>query len=287
MRVVLSRKGFDSVAGRGASPIMGDGRMVSMPIPEWQTTAAPDGPTFEDTMVPGTEPTTYAELGRRCRLRAATGPAHVDPDLVPGARPRLEGWRASLGQADAAAGHLRNQNVGPGDLFLFFGLYAPLGPRGLRRHDWFHALFGYLQIAEVLDLHAQPSIPDWLSDHPHLSAGAMATYRPNLLYVSRERLDFAPDQPGWGVFNYQPDLRLTPAGATTRTELELPACFGPDAGTTVSYLPGHLWSDIGGERVRVEFRGNKQEMVCSGSEATADWARELVMATPRWAPAST
>jgi hypothetical protein len=91
MRVVLSRKGFDSVAGRGASPILGDGRMVSMPIPEWQTTAAPSGPTYEDTVVPGLEPTTYAELGRRCRLRAATGPAHVDPDLVPAARPASAG----------------------------------------------------------------------------------------------------------------------------------------------------------------------------------------------------
>lgn len=270
MRVVLSRKGFDSVAGGGASPIMGDGRMVSMPIPEPESTAAPDGPTFEDTMVTGSEPITYAKLGEQCGLPKATGPAHVDPDLVPGARPRLEGWRASLGQANNAASHLRNQNVGPGDLFVFFGLYAPLGPGGLRRDDWFHALWGYLQVDQVLDLHARPSIPDWLAGHSHLSAGAMATYWRNLLYVARERLDFAPDQPGWGVFNYQTDLRLTPAGATTRTELELQAFFGPDAGTTVTYLPGHLWSDIGGGRVRVEFCGNKQEMVCTGNEAVPD-----------------
>jgi hypothetical protein len=78
----------------------------------------------------------------------------------------------------------------------------------------------------------------------------------------------------------------SPAGATTRTELELPACFGPDAGTAVTYLPQHLWSGISGERVRVKFRGNKQEMVCSGSDAIADWARDLVTATPRWAPTS-
>ena len=37
MRIILSRKGFDSANGGYPSPIMPDGRMVSLPIPEQET----------------------------------------------------------------------------------------------------------------------------------------------------------------------------------------------------------------------------------------------------------
>lgn len=254
-----------------------------MPIPEPRPTQGA-GLTYEETLVPGDGAMSFAELGRQCRLRAATGPAHVDPDLLPGARPRRPGWRASLGQADIAASHLRNQGVGAGDLFLFFGLFAPLGSRGLRRQEWFHSLFGYLQVDVVLDLHSDAPVPDWLCDHPHVSDEAQASFRPNLLYVARERLDFAPDRPGWGVFRYRPELRLTPVDATSRTVLELPRCFGPDTGTTVTYLPAHLWTDHDRDHVRVSFVGNKQEMVCAGNADVAAWAQEVIVGSDRWAP---
>lgn len=214
VRIVLSRKGFDTVAGKGASPVLPDGRMVSMPIPEPRPTPGA-GPTYEETLVPGEDVSFFAELGRQCRLRAATGPAHVDPDLLPGARPRRPGWRAALGQADIAAAHLRNRGVGAGDLFLFFGLFAPFSPGGLRRREWFHSLFGYLQVDFVVDLHSETPVPDWLCDHPHVGGAGRASYRPNLLYVARERLDFAPDRPGWGVFRYR---RGTPPHASRRHE---------------------------------------------------------------------
>ena len=33
MKVIISRKGFDSSAGKMASPILPDGRVISLPIP--------------------------------------------------------------------------------------------------------------------------------------------------------------------------------------------------------------------------------------------------------------
>ena len=57
------------------------------------------------------------------RIRGSHG-AHLDPDLIAGAYPRGEGWRPLLGQTGSAQGHLRNQGVEPGDLFLFFGVFA-------------------------------------------------------------------------------------------------------------------------------------------------------------------
>jgi hypothetical protein len=44
---------------------------------------------------------------------------HLDPDISEDALPRRPGWRGALGQVSAAQGHLANQDVLPGDLFLF------------------------------------------------------------------------------------------------------------------------------------------------------------------------
>ncbi len=51
-----------------------------------------------------------------------------------------------LGQCGAAQTHLANHGVGPGDLFLFFGLFR--GEDG----DPHHRLFGYLDVKRVVDL---------------------------------------------------------------------------------------------------------------------------------------
>jgi hypothetical protein len=77
--------------------------------------------------------------------------AHLDPDLSPSTLPRPAGWRPLFGQVDRAQGHLRNQGVGPGDLFLFFGLFSPTSrlPGGRLRYagqrDWIHVLWGWLE----------------------------------------------------------------------------------------------------------------------------------------------
>lgn len=128
---------------------------------------------------------------------------------------------------------------------MFFGLFAPFGTRGMRRQEWFHSLSGYLQVGSVVDLRAELDFPAWLCDHPHVTPSALESYQVNLPYIAREGLEFAPESPGWDVFRYQPELRLTPADAKTRTVLELPACLGSNAGASVTYLSAHLWTTCG------------------------------------------
>ena len=104
MKVVFSRKGVDSAAGRCASPII-DGRPISLPIPTER-----DGVT-----------TTYELLGiGQEAVRAMRSPdaavrtCHEDPMFGDGI--------CAFGQVGTAQSHLANQGVGPGDVFLFFGL---------------------------------------------------------------------------------------------------------------------------------------------------------------------
>lgn len=132
VKIVFSRKGFDSAAGGAPSPVA-DGRAVSLPIPARDRSA-----------------TCYADLGLGGLVAAATGgriagadPCHADPMFA--------GGRCAFGQAGAAQAHLANNGVGAGDVFLFFGLFA--GPGGADRH---HRIFGWLRVGRVIALGPAP-----------------------------------------------------------------------------------------------------------------------------------
>lgn len=129
MRIIFSRKGFDSSAGGGPSPIIA-GRPVSLPIPDSK----------------GFSPVTYGDLGlgdhaaRASRGRLGADDAcHHDPMF------RTCG-AAILGQCHSAQGHLVKQRVREGDVFVFFGLFDG---EGEGRH---HRIFAYLRIEERIDL---------------------------------------------------------------------------------------------------------------------------------------
>lgn len=129
MRIIFSRKGFDSSAGGGASPIV-DGVPVSLPIPSG-----------------GHSRTTYGDLGlgelASAASRGKVGPddfCHHDPMFCPDGT-------SVFGQCGAAQTHLANQGVGVGDVFLFFGLY-----REETSGEPHHRIFGFLKVAEMVDL---------------------------------------------------------------------------------------------------------------------------------------
>lgn len=124
MRVVLSRKGFDSAAGGVPSPIV-SGKPVSMPIPATRNSVT----TYDDVGLGDlVERVTKGRIKRHHLC-------HHDPMFVDG--------ECVFGQCDAAQSHLANQGVSVGDVFLFFGLFAD--EHTSERH---HRFFGYMRIAE-------------------------------------------------------------------------------------------------------------------------------------------
>ena len=118
MKVILSRKGFDSSYGGTASPILPDGTLLSLPIPSKAETVKftdlhYDGQSYYD-IVKSLKPTVKIKEKYAC---------HLDPDLRRDVISRLDGWRPAFGQEGAALSHLQNQCVGVGDLFLFYGWF--------------------------------------------------------------------------------------------------------------------------------------------------------------------
>lgn len=146
MKIVFSRKGFDSAAGGGPSPIV-DGRPVSLPIPAGVASR-----------------TSYGDLGLGEHAARASKGRHDASALCHHDPMFAESGRCLFGQVGAAQTHLANRGVGVGDVFLFFGLFRAEGG------EPHHRIFGYLQIEEVIPLAA--GTPGWLVErgHPHALA---------------------------------------------------------------------------------------------------------------------
>jgi hypothetical protein len=279
MRLILSRKGFDSTSGGCANPILPDGSMIALPIPD-RTSAV----RYRDLRWRGLDLGDVVEALTRGRRRRDHG-AHVDPDLRPELRPRPLGWRPALGQHDAAQGHLRNQGVGPGDLFLFWGVFRDVD-RDLR---WAgpprHVVWGWLQVDTVV---AVDRVRDqlgsarwrWASAHPHLA------FRPdpqNTLYLGRKRLsgeqlgDLA--LPGAGVLErFDPRLQLTARGASSPLTWSLPAWFLPEGRPPLTYHRRRARWRRGDDCVLLRAVSRGQEFVLD-AEAYPEargWAAELL-----------
>jgi hypothetical protein len=127
VRIILSRKGFDSASGGAPSPVIG-GKPLSLPIPTKRRSE-----------------TSYRDLGlgdlveqvSRGRI-AADHLCHEDPMFF--------GGRCLFGQCGAAQSHLRRQGVAFGDVFLFFGLFAD--EHSGERH---HRIYGYMRVDQIIE----------------------------------------------------------------------------------------------------------------------------------------
>ena len=224
--------------------------------------------------------------------RSRFGPdttAHLDPDLVVTDCPRLPGWRAAFGQLGAAQSHLAAEGVGPGDLFLFFGWFREaelVGGAWRYRRDApdIHALFGWLQIGEVL--HVGSALDEhrrrrpWLAGHPHLNGHAVPG---NTVYLAASQLHIAGRPlglPGAGVFpRFHPGLQLSAPGRT-RSVWRLPAWTSPAHGPGLSYHrdPGR-WSQAGPGHVQLSTVAQGQEFVLDCSSrlpALQTWLATLL-----------
>jgi hypothetical protein len=230
VKLILSRKGFDSAAGGVASPILPDGRMISLPIPD------PRSPIrYADVIVHG------HNLGKlvadlTAGKHAPESTAHLDPDIVGDAYPRAPGWRPLFGQAGGEQTVLARANVGRNDLFLFFGWFRRVELvsgtfRFIRGSPDLHVLWGWLQVARVVPLAATAATapPPWARYHPHVVAPHRTN---NTLYVGRSTLALAGMSKrlaGAGTFGlFDERLVLTKPGAS-RTSWSLPAWFHPGA----------------------------------------------------------
>ena len=150
MKIVFSRKGFDSTAGGGPSPIV-DGRPISLPIPAGAASQ-----------------TTYGELGFGDHAAKASRGKLSGEDLCHHDPMFRSDGTCLFGQVGAAQTHLANQRVGVGDVFLFFGLF-----RDEDTGEPHHRMFGWMRVDRMVHLaDCQPDDRAMFTKarHPHALA---------------------------------------------------------------------------------------------------------------------
>ena len=269
MKVILSRKGFDSANGGIASPILPDGTLLSLPIPSEKGTTYPYCKlSYGDQ--------TYKEIIKQLFPKFSHTTGHLDPDIRQGAFVLPAAWKPIwkpvFGQADAALTVLQNQNVGVGDIFLFFGWFKQTesGADGklnfVRGAKDQHIIYGYLQIGEIATEKDTIQKYGW---HPH----ATWPKDKNCLYVAGNKLSWDESKPGAGVFQYDKRLVLTKDGSKSKSCWDLPD-FMKELTISGSYKDAWRKDSEYGEYYRAMDIG--QEFVIQEAPAVEAWAKALI-----------
>lgn len=264
MRIIFSRKGFDSAAGGVASPILPDGTMLSLPIPDRQSPIR-----YDQIRLHGHDIGRVVQDLTKGRTGADFG-AHLDPDLVPDALDRKSGWQPIFGQADGDQTVLERAGVGPGDMFLFFGWYreAVLDDgvyRFARRARNIHAIWGWMQVERVISVEGD-AVPPWADYHPHVAAPEGRTN--NTLYIGRA-----------GKFRrFHEGLQLT-APDRGRSIWSLPGWFHPgETGAPLGYhADRERWAGDGDRTLlRTVARGQEFVLDAQHYPEAANWVANLM-----------
>ena len=267
MKIILSRKGFDSSNGGIQSPIFPDGTMVSFPIP------SEDRDTYEGFVYDGME---YARILKDLQYKG-TLHCHADPDLDPARRKkRVPGWVPAFGQIGSSASYLSNIGVEEGDLFLFFGNFHFVenesGRIGFvrnagdyyRDHD-IQVIWGYLQVGEILSTPEQQRALTW---HPH-SIEKRVCDATNVIYKASETLSFDPGRPGAGVLSFDEKRVLTRYGCNKAT-------WKMNSVYDVSNIFGNRKNLAKDPANSIYYAGIWQELGLKDSEECTAWARNIL-----------
>jgi hypothetical protein len=273
MKIVLSRKGFDSAFGGNPSPILQDRRMISFPIPSYDSTK------YSDLMVDNNQ--SYYELMRQLVFKikykkewielTKDTKCHLDPDIYANIIQRTENWKPCFGQIDKAQSHLDNEGVKENDLFLFFGWFnETILKKGILQFvkPDLHIIFGYLQIGEILKVNTEIKIPNWLINHPHGNDEVRKKRSNNTIHIARDNLTWDKSKPGAGIFKFHEDLVLTKTGFS-RSKWELPSFF---KGKRISRHSEKSWNKEGYFK-SVDIG---QEFVIEDNKDVENWAKQLI-----------
>ena len=265
MKIIISRKGFDSQYGGQPSPILPDGTLLSLPIP------LPDDQLgFQQLAY---QRKTYLQIIRELKWNTKIDQhitCHLDPDIRKGAlSTRPLNWKPIFGQCDAAQTHLKKNSVSAGDLFLFFGWFRQSEEKQgrlqyLAGSPGVHLVYGYLQIGEVAACGGP--LPAYAKGHAHTRDKYKNTAN-NCMYISSDQLSLNNHFNGAGCLRYHPSLVLTKEGFS-RSKWQLPGFF---RSLKITYHNEKSFKDDHFQSV-----AQGQEFVVEANREALDWAQQLV-----------
>lgn len=221
MKLVLSRKGFDSGSGGCLSPYNHDtGQYIWFPIPE-KVNCYSNQIRYKDVNVKneylsGLKGSNLSEVYKNLKgkdhvkLRKNEYAsiddrelfAHFDPMLgTPPWIVKNETCKIGMGFGQFnASPHLEKHNVQEGSIFLFFGGFQSTSNRKIAGHY----IYGWLKVKKRIDTYEECKEiiePYNLYHHPHITEVAFKRNKKNFIYLPDQWLFEDLNIPGYGYFN--------------------------------------------------------------------------------------
>lgn len=268
MKIIISRKGFDSANGGIVSPIFEDGSMISFPIPS-------DDKDYYTELYFGN--TSYAKILSDLKYKGIET-CHVDPDLsIDRRKSKIKDWKPIFGQINSSANYLiNNVKVEVGDIFLFFGNFHKVKNESgkynyVRRTGDFYqdmdlqVIWGYLQIGEIIFDSKEQEKYNW---HPH-SIKTRTSNSSNVMFKASDRLSFNHEMNGAGLLPFNIKRVLTAKGCNKATwkynkVYDLDAIIGNRKNS--SKIPGTIY-----------YAGIWQELGLAESKESEEWAKGIII----------
>lgn len=281
MKIIFSRKGFDSGFGNLPSPILPDGKMLSIPIPE----VAKDVDYIKNRKI-----SKYSDLiyenesylkvikdlkNERLPKMCHSIECHVDPDIENRYTKSPKGWKPAFGQKGNAAKHLDDNEVTIGDVFLFFGWFRMAEKVGdkyqyIKSAPDIHAIYGYMEIGNII--YDDKIIKREYPYHPHAQyAIDPNTKQNNRLYIPCENFSYLEGTPGYKMLNYSEKRRLTAPNETKRGMWSLPEFF---RNIEMTYHPNLKNVDL--TKFRSASRGQEFICKCDGNKEIENWLKDIL-----------
>jgi hypothetical protein len=293
MKLVLSRKGFDSGSGGCLSPYNHDtGEYIWFPIPE-KVNSYSNQIRYSDVLVKNGYLSSlkgsnlsevYKSLKGMDRVKLRKNErvsiddselfAHFDPMLgTPPWIVKNDSCKIGMGFGQFnAAPQLGNHNVNEGSIFLFFGGFQSTSNRKIAGHY----LYGWLKVKKRIETYEDCKKiiePYNLHHHPHITEAAFKRNKKNYILLPDQWLYEDLNIPGCGYFTTLNDsLLLSSNKESNRATWKLPIFFYQN----LTQVHLKTWENTQDGFCTVKT-GIGQEFITELSEKGEDWLRELFL----------
>ncbi len=266
MKIILSRKGFDSTSGGCPSFIIGD-KLISLPIPDEHTNLE-----YNNVQICGYN---LGEILKKSKIKPKLNgkeitTCHLDPDIESGL----------FGQCSTAAQHLLNNDVKVGDLLLFFGWFRKFDIKthkfSTQGNNGKHCIYAYFKIGKILDLNNMSDRAEALrltKTHPHITYQSNEYKKINLLFVADTKLIKDSSIKGCGRLKFSESTTLTKPNEN-KSIWQLPKFF-LDVNMTY-HTNKNRWVKLDENFCQLKSVCRGQEFVISESKDVEQWAIELI-----------
>jgi len=300
--IILSRKGFDSASGYGYSPFdPKTGKYVVLPIPGGKSEQALANKTrYEDIEIrPNYLPEInannlrelilldYLNYSQKTKKEISKNYAHFDPWLghCPWLTKPVDHHIGAFGQVNAAQGHLENNAVGVGSLFLFYSRFIPIkgrenciaAPVDFKKGAYF--LYGWLKVGRVVKSISEIGDDELRLRHPHATQAYFAKSKNNTIYLSDRLLSANSTIQGCGYFpRLRKELLLSSMHhSQTPSVWELPAFFHQTDNRPTYLKKESRWKLVDdGSKYLVTTPARGQEFIFRSNPDFVTWFNKIV-----------